>query len=411
MSSGAQVEEQLQAAGPQFHVRCARELFEALESTDGAIRLAALYAVQDAPETALSFGAYAKRDLVDVLLSQAERFRGELEWLSWIGALAAFHDPRVVRLFTSLITTESHAELLFALANYLRAESLDAIRIQLGTALMQNGCVARARAVASILAADPCLSAGEALRIGLLQAGDDTPLPMFSAARGEWLNELAGPFQSEAQLELQRQGASTLAALVGNWDRLLESAKKWLLKWAAETDPDLVLDGIREVLTKGSDGLILRALEAAAKLKDFPADLDILIIPLLEHRDELVRRAAVMACRSALNWRLLFENEPSVLVRQAWIARAMDQEGREAVPFALQQLANPDWRIRAAAVEGLLSLGEWGVRAALTLLPEASESVRIGIARMVAHWADEELLNEFIHSCLQPVSAQSANSS
>jgi hypothetical protein len=66
-----------------------------------------------------------------------------LEWLSWIGALAAFHDLRVVRPFTSLIATESHTELLFALANYLRAESPDPIRIELGAALMQNECVAR----------------------------------------------------------------------------------------------------------------------------------------------------------------------------------------------------------------------------------------------------------------------------
>ena len=411
MSSGTQAEEQPQAAESQFQVRCTRELFEALESPDGAIRLAALYAVQDAPETALSFGPYAKRDLLDVLLSQAEGLRGELEWLSWIGALAAFRDPRVVRLFTSLITTESHTELLFALANYLRTERLDPIRIQLGEALMQNGCVARARAVASVLAEWPSLSTGEALRIGLLEPGDDTPLPVFSAAAGEWLTELAGPFRTEAQLELRRQGASTLAALVGYWDRLLESVKKWLLEWAAETETDLVLDPIRDVLTKRSDALILAALEAAAKLKEFPADLEGLIIPMLEHGDELVRRAAVRACRSALNWRPFFENEPSLLVRQAWIARLINQEGRAAVPFALQQLADPDWRIRAAAVEGLLSLGECGVRAALTLLPEANESVRIGIARIVVDWADEELVDEFIQACPQPVSTQSANPS
>jgi hypothetical protein len=409
MSSDNETTEQAQAARPPFHLRCARELFEALESGDGAIRLATLQAVQKAPGTALSFGLHAKRDLVDVLLSQAERLRGELEWLYWIGALAAFRDPRVVRLFTSLIATESHTELLFALANYLRVEPLDPIRIQLGAALMQNGCVARARAVASILAACPRLSAGEALRIGLLEPGDKASLPVFSAALGEWLNELAGPFQSEARLELQRQGASTLATLVGHWDRLLESAKKWLLEWAAETDADLVLDPIREVLKKRSDGLILPALEAAAKSKHSPSDLDELIIPLLDHNEELVRRAAVMACRSALNWRLFFEKEPSVLVRQACIAKVMDQEGREAVSFALQQLANPDWRIRAAAVEGLLSLGKTGARAAFTLLPEASEPVRIGIARMVIHWADEDLLNEFIQCCSQPVSGQSAN--
>jgi len=411
MSLGVHVEEQPQAAGSQFHVRCARELFAALESPDGAIRLAALHAVQNAPETALGFGPYAKRDLVDVLLSQAERFRGELEWLSWIAALAAFQDLRIVRLFTSLITTESHTELLFALANYLRAESLDAMRVQLGTALMQNGCVARARAVAPLLGQCPKLSACEALRIGLLQLEDETPLPVFSAAPGEWLNELGGPFQLEAQLELQRQGASTLADLVGYWDRLLESAKNWLLKWAAETNPDCVHDQIREVLTKKSRGMILRALEAAAKLKDLPADLEILIIPLLEHGDELVRRAALVACRSASNWRPFFEHEPSVLVRQACIAKVVEQEKREAVPFALQQLAHPDWRIRAAAVEGLLSLGECGVRAALTLLPEAGESVFIGVARMVLHWADEDLVNEFVRRCSHPVNAQNANSS
>jgi hypothetical protein len=62
---------------------------------------------------------------------------------------------------------------------------------------------------------------------GLLQPEDGTPLPVFSAAPGEWLNELAGPFQSEAKLELQRQGASTLGELVGYWDRLLESVKNW----------------------------------------------------------------------------------------------------------------------------------------------------------------------------------------
>ena len=399
MSSGAETTDPAQAPRPQFHVRCARELFEALESPDGSIRLAALQAVRNAPGTALSFGLHAKRALVDVLLSQAERFRGDLEWLHWIGALAAFRDPRIARLFASLITTESHTELLFALAHYLRAEPTDPIRIQLGAALMQNECVARARAVALVLAASPCLSTGEALRIGLLEPGDETPLPVFSAASGEWLNELGGPFQLEAQLERRRQGASTLAALVGHWDRLVESAKKWLLEWAAEIDADLVFDPTREVLTKKSNGLILPALEAAASLKRSPADLDGVIIPLLDHNEELVRRAAVMACRSALNWRLFFENEPSALVRQACIAKIMVQEGWEAVSFALQQLASPDWRIRAAAADGLLSFGKPGVRAAFTLLPEASEPVRIGIARMVIHLADEELLDEFVRHC------------
>ncbi|MEP6537675.1 MAG: HEAT repeat domain-containing protein, partial [Bryobacteraceae bacterium] len=341
-------------------------------------------------------GSYEERDLINVLISQAERFQKQLEWLSWIGALTGFHDPRVIRLFASLITTESHAELLFALANYLRVQPLGFIRSELGAALMQNECVARARAVASVLAAHPFRSAGEALRIGLLEPDGTTPLPILSAAVAEWLNELAGPFQLEAQLELRRQGAPTLGALVAHWDGLSESPRKWLLAWAAETDPDLVLDPIREVLTNRPEALILAALEAAAKLKEHPPDLGIVIIPLLKHTDELIRRAAVLACRSAFNWRLLFENDPSVLVQQACIARIVDLEGQQAVSFALQQLADPDWRIRAAAADGLVTLGESAVRAAFRLLPEADESVRIAIARMVIHLEDEELATEFV---------------
>ncbi len=215
MSPGAQAEGQPQPAVPSFQVRTARQLFEALESPDGGVRLAALQAIQQAPSTALSFGLHAKRDLLDVLLSQAERFRGEFEWMNWLGAIAGFREPRVVRLFTSLITTESHGELLFALANYLQSEPLDSLRIPLGEALMQNDCVARARAVAPLLATCPGLSTGEALRIGLLKPRGETPLPAFSKSTAEWLSELAGPFQLEAQLELKRQGASTLTALVG----------------------------------------------------------------------------------------------------------------------------------------------------------------------------------------------------
>ncbi len=408
MSSPVESPEQPNAS-PRFHVRSARELFDALESSDGVIRLAALQAVQSAPDTALSFGLCEKRDLVDVLLSQAERLRGSFEWMNWIGALAAFNDPRVFRLFSSLITTESHNQLLFALANYLRNQSLDSIRTELCAALMQNECVARARAVAPLLVTHSRMSPGEALRIGLLEPVDGTPLPLFSATPDEWLSELSGPFQAEAQIELKVQGAATLAALVKQWDRLPQSARKWLLEWATEVDADLVLAPIREVLGGNSDGLILAALDAAARSKALPADLENLLIPFLEHRDELVRRAAVIACRSAFDWRLFFEKEQSALVKQACIAKLIQQEGMHAAPFVLQQLANPDWRIRSSAAEALLSLGQPGIRAALTLLPQASEPVRIAIGRMVIHSADEDLLDEFMQACPPPVTTHAAN--
>ena len=401
MSSEVQ-SEPVQAAAPPPPVRSARDLFQALESGDVKTRLAALQAVQRAPETALSFGLCDNRDVLDVLLSQAERYRGKLEWLNWIGALAAFRDPRVVRLFISLLTTESHGELLFGLAGYLRSESVETIRDPLRPALMQNDCAARSHAVAPLLACCPGLCSDETLRIALLEPENGIPLPVFPDAGEEWLSELAGPFQSQAQLELRGQGAPALAALVEGWDRLQENSRKWLLEWAAETNPDLVLRPVREVLSTRAESLLLSALETAAKLKDFPNDLETLIVPLLDHEDELIRRAAMMACRSTSDWRQLFEKDPSVLVRQGCLRKIVNQEGDDAVSFALQQLANPDWRIRAAAVEAVLLLGKSGVRAAFALLPGAGEAARIGIARMVMHFEDQDLLDEFVQHCSPP---------
>jgi len=395
----------------QFLVRSARELFGALESPDGMIRLAALQAVQSAPETSFSFGLYEKRDLIDVLLSQAERLRATFEWMNWIGALASFHDPRVFRLFASLLTTESHSQLMFALANYLRNEPLDSIRFELNEALMQNECVARVRAVAPLLTPYPRLSAGEALRIGLLEPVDGASLPVFSAAIEEWSKELSGPFQSEAQIELKLQGASSLVSLVEHWDRLSESDRKWLIEWATEINADAIVAPVRKVLAEKSDGLILVALEAVPKLKTFPADFEDLLIPFLQHGNDLIRRAAVIACRSVFNWQQFFEQDRSVLVKQACIAKIIQQEGTDAISFTLQQLANSDWRIRSAATEALLSLGQPGVRAALTLLPEASKPVRIAIGRMVVHSADENALDEFLRSCPHSVTNRSNPSS
>jgi len=203
-------------------------------------------------------------------------------------------------------------------------------------------------------------------------------------------------------VELQRQGVSTLTALLSYWDRFSESNKRWLLECAGKVDAGLVLNPIRRVLTTRPHKLTLTALELAAKLKELPDDFDDLITPLVHDGDELVRRAATMLCRSVLDWRRLFANETSVLVRQACIAKVTDQEGEDAIPFVLEQLSDRDWRIRAAAAEALSSLGNSGIRAAFTLLPEAAEPVRASIARMAIQSADENLLDKFLESCSQP---------
>jgi hypothetical protein len=190
-----------------------------------------------------------------------------------------------------------------------------------------------------------------------------------------------------------------LSALADYWDQLSESNQEWLLEWGAEHDPGLVIASVLKALAGQSQRLVLAALHAAAKLDDVPGDLKILILPFLHDRNEILRRAAVLSCSSDVNWRALLENETSVLVKQACLARLTASEGLQAVPDLLQHLRSQDWRIRAAAAEGLVALGVPAVREAVLLAPQARTSFRIGVARTLVHFDEQELLQQFFESC------------
>ena len=424
--------EQTETAPPQLCLRTARALFEALAGAAAPTRLSALQAVRLSPATAISFGLYDGRDVIDVLLQQAQRWRGTIEWFSWIGALAAFRDVRVVRLFVSLLSaksadarrqtgekllapsggaldtapvlrelpqsTEDHGDLLFALAEYLRKEPAEGLRRQLAPALMQNECASRARAVAYLLAGSCGGCAGERLRIQLLEGNGEIPLAPFSEEPAAWLAELDGLFQSEARDVLRAQGLATLAALAAHWEELSTSNGAWLLEWAADDDPALATDLMRKALSAGSRELAGAALAAASKLPKTPADLSVFAVPFLSDGSELVRRAAVLCCCD-LDFGAFFETESSVLVKQACLAKLAKTRGPAAIPELLGYLRNADWRIRAAAAEALVFLGSAAVRASIELVPLAGEPVRAAVARMVASCADEDLLEAYLRAC------------
>ena len=390
--------EQTDTVPPQLCLRTARALFEALAAGAAPVRLSALQAVRLSPATALSFGLYEGRDVIDVLLQQAQRWRGTMEWLSWIGALAAFRDARVVRLFVSLLSTEDHADLLFALAEYLRNEPVEALWPRLAPALMQNECASRARAVAHVVAGWHAGCAGERLRIQLLESSGEVRLPLFSEEPAAWLAELEGLFQSEARAVLRAQGPATLPALTAHWEEFSSNNRAWLLEWAANDEPALATDLMRKALSAGPGQLAAAALSAANRLPGIPADLSGFAIPFLSDGDELVRRAAVLCCCD-LDFGAFFETESSVLVKQACLAKLAKSRGLAAIPELLEHLHSADWRIRAAAAEALLFLGPAAVRAAIELVPFAGEPVRAAVARMVASCADEDLLEAYLTAC------------
>ncbi len=265
MNVAAGSDTKAEAAETPVRVRSARELFQKLRAQDDPVRFSVLDAVRLSPEAALSFGLFEGCDVIDVLLQNADRMRGHMEWFRWIGALAAFPDRRVVRLFVSLLISETQGELLFAVADYLRSQPLEPFRAELDSALMQNESAVRARAAAGVIASSSYLSIAERLRIGLLQE-TGAALPEFLTAAAEWLAELKGPFRPEACFHLERQGRTAMEALAAHWDQLSESNREWLIEWSSEHCPTLSVQLIRQTLRQlASDRLLLAALPGCGR--------------------------------------------------------------------------------------------------------------------------------------------------
>lgn len=397
MSAAVGCDMKAEAAETPVRVRSARELFRKLSAADDPARFSVLDAVRLSPEAALSFGIFEGRDVIDVLLQNADQVHGHMEWFRWIGALAAFRAPRVVRLFISLLLSEKEGELLFAAAQYLRSEPVESIHAEVASALMQNESAVRARAAADVIASSLCLSVSERLRIGLLQE-TGPELPGFLTAPAEWLAELNGPFRSEAYFHLERQGQDAIRALAEHWDQLSEGNREWLIEWSSEQSPSLSAQLVRRTLRHSvSDRLSLAALQAATLLGPVADDLDDLIRPYLSHPNETMRCAAAKGVSSGVDWRAVFQNESSLRVKGICLRRMPETDGLRAIPDLLHHLQNADWRIRAAAADGLATLGAPGAREAIALLPEADDTVRAAIARVLLQFGDEDMLDE----CLQ----------
>src|SRR6266496_2015162 len=215
---------------PPHSIRSAQELHEALTAGEPRRRLGALQAIISRPDAARRLGVHAGLDVIALLLQQETRMRGCLEWLSWVGALAAFRDPRVSAFFIELLRTAEQPDILFAAARYLSSEPSAQLYPSLSPLLLQHTCVPRARAVAQVLAGCAVLSPAERLRVALLAPAGGSAAPQLDQTTADcWLTELQGPYRLAAQTGLQAQGESAFAALCGLWERLDDDARSWLV--------------------------------------------------------------------------------------------------------------------------------------------------------------------------------------
>jgi HEAT repeat protein len=376
-------------------IRTARELFDSLRAGDLPTRLSSLKAVQAQPQAAVNFGTWQELDLIAVLLTQASKFEGTLEWLDWIGALAHFRDERVVQFFVRLLVQEDEPHVLFCAARYLAGAPLAQFSQTLQRLFLSNDNPVRARALAGLLQGQVGVEPAVALRVALLGENCPWPVPeLQSSSAGIWLAELAGPFRTEARNALRLQGESSWLTLARSWDALRVQEQVWILHWGLEAFPEMIGALVPQSLASERDDVRLEGLRVLGALgeRQAGASLRELAAKFLNDPAADVRAAAAHASPPGVDWRAFLEQETEWQVRAAAVTQLAKEEGENALPTLIQLLRSNDWRLRAAAADGIAGMGPRGGERMKPLVHDADENVRIAAVRVLLNLAEDEWL-------------------
>ena len=376
-------------------IRTARELFESLRAADLPTRLSTLKAVQAQPQAAVNFGTWQEVDLIDVLLTQASKFEGKLEWLDWIGALAHFRDERVLQFFVRVLAQEDEPHVLFCAARYLDGAPLAPFSQTLQRLFLSNDNPVRARALAGLLQGQVGREPAGSLRVALLAENCPWPAPAFQPSTARiWLAELAGPFRTEARNALRLQGESSWLALALSWDSLRAQEQVWILHWGLDAFPHRVGALVPQSLASERDDVRLEGLRILGALGETQAvaSLRKLAAKFLSDPSAAVRAAAAHVSPPGVDWRAFLDQETEWHVRAAAVTQLAKQEGEDALPTLIQLLRSNDWRLRAAAADAIAGMGPRCAERMKPLVQDTDENVRIAAVRVLLNLAEDEWL-------------------
>jgi hypothetical protein len=396
-SAGPPRSESREGQSPTRRIRNILELVEALTATDVALRLDALKAIQTQPKAALAFGVYKGRDVIDMLLERAGFAEGSMEWMSWVGALASFHDPRVADFFIDTIATAESPQLIFSAARYLAEDDPVTLWSRLLPAFLQNENPIRARAIVSIAERCPSLSAAAGLRTALLSETAGSSAPILDQGNIElWFAELAGPFWREAQMRLKTQGEPAWTALAKVWDRLSEDNQLWLLVWGVDEYAGMLAGLLPIALRSSSNRVRIEALRSLALLKEtgVPESIAALPVGLLNDPDPEVREAAVLASPANLDWRAFLIREGVSSVRRACVAQLARSDGDDAILDLIAFLRSDDWQLRTVSAQALIKLGSSAAEAVKPLVHDPDQRVRVAAVRVLLDLQQDKWLEQ-----------------
>jgi hypothetical protein len=208
---------------------------------------------------------------------------------------------------------------------------------------------------------------------------------------------LHGPFRLEAQTELEAHGEPAFARLCGLWEHLLDDTREWLLCWGIRDFPDATSELLPYAPVSGSDCIALVALEGLAALRHDVSDCLDTLTRYANHPDAALRRAAIVAGATGIDWRHRLAHDADPAVRRACVPRLVEADGLRALPDLLALVQAPDWQMRSIVTQALMSLGTAVVEPVKPLVHAPDHGVRVAAIQVLLAleqdvWVTEQFL-------------------
>jgi|GEM_PF-1198340 len=376
----------------------AEAFFNALRAPEITMRLAVLRAVMANPRLALGFGRYEGKDVIDVLIDQAMGKHGFSYWQIVVATLAAFDDPRVVSLYRKLLVTWDRPDVLAMVVARLEREPVAELGPTVRALLMQDKIPAQASAAADLLRLAADLTPAEAVRVSVANTrGADVAGPVTPDSAPQWIAELAGYYAGDARYLLESRGEEAVTALASAWDALRPADRAWLLGWSASASPLAAIPLLRRGLESSDRETVAAALRTVATFEEGTRLFVALVSPHAQRDDAEIRRLAIQAGATGLDWRKELEISPDPAYTCAVLLRLAEAEGVEAAGALAGLLSHTDWTVRATATEALKGFGAPAVpflRA--TLQAAATPEARVAATAALADLGDVEWLEEHL---------------
>lgn len=380
----------------QVAISSATDILNALDSEHLDIKAAILKAIAAHPEQAQTVCSRDEIDLFDQLRFRVERTEDTSQRAALLAALLRFDDQRRIAVAQREFARSRDARLILITGQQLAQLPESARVCILAPMLMRSRERTQCRAAANLLAGTTAPDTHCALRIALL-SDHQIPIPNFEESTSSaWIAELGGPFAITARQAFQTQLPGKVMAVLKYWEELDDQTRRWALHIVRDSGQIPCHHMLVRMLAGAQQATLLQILRALQQR--IPAESESLLEPLYTHTDHRVRAAAIDAGTAPLPWSDMLHNQVSEEVRSALIKRLSDAADLHTrLHIAADALADDHWRVRAAATQVLVDCGSAAVNILTEHLDHPREALRAAAIKGLLELGEHNRVQDFLN--------------